>query len=178
MPPALPTDVLATLEAGAVEPRAGRIALRSTATPGEPPVQTSEALSDTLFFVVNFSFATLFFIACVISIAAADNPFAFLGGVIAVLPVACYVVAEWFCWYRQRRWLLRPLGILNLSLAAFFVFGLVTNIGEAITAEDPVNPLFILLFGFGFAVVAGYLGWCGWRRVHAVPPTPVDSMQG
>ncbi len=123
-------------------------------------------LLDTLCFVINFAFATLFFMACVISIGAADNPFAFIGGFLFVLPVACYAIAEWLCWYRRRYWLFRPLGILNLLLAAFFVFGLVTNVGEAFIAEDPIDPLFLLFFGLGFAVVAGYLAWCGWRRIH------------
>lgn len=45
---------------------------------------------DTLIFFVNFSVATLFFIACVISIAMMDIPFAFLGGIMMLLPVAGY----------------------------------------------------------------------------------------
>ena len=127
---------------------------------------------DALCFVINFAFATFFFIACVVSIGAADNPFAFIGGLMFVLPVACYAIAEWMCWYRKRHWLFRPLGILNLLLAAIFVFGLVTNVGEAFMADEPIDLLFIRIFGLGFAIVAGYLAWCGWRRVHAIPTVP------
>lgn len=133
---------------------------------------------DTLCFIINFAFATLFLIACIVSIVAGDNPFAFIGGLMFVLPVACYVIAEWVCWYRKRYWLFRPLGILNLLLAAFFVFGLVTNIGEALMAEEPIDPWFILIFAIGFAFVAGYLAWCGWRRFHAIPGEPRTIQNG
>ena len=124
-------------------------------------------LPDTICFVVNFAIALLFFVSCVISIGAADNPFAFLGGILFVSPVGLYAGAEWVCWYRQRHWLYRPLGVLNLLFSAFFVFGLVTNVGEALLADEPVDPLFILIFGLGFAIFAGYLWWCGWRRFHS-----------
>jgi len=131
---------------------------------------------DTLTFAINFAFSTLFFVACVVSIAAADNPFAFIGGLLFVLPVACYAIAEWVCWYRKRHWLFRPLGILNLLLAAFFVFGLVTNVGEALLADEPIDLWFIVIFGVGFAIVAGYFGWCGWRRFRAASSVP-DAIQ-
>lgn len=154
-----------------------------TSNPYTPPrhdnervVQSSWSLFHSVSFVLNFSFATFFFVACVVSVAAGDNPFALLGGIIAVIPVACYAVAEWICWYRKHFWLLRPLGIANLLLAAFFVFGLVTTIGEAFMADDPVDPVFILLFGFGFSLIAGYLGYCGWRRIHALPSPIVPSL--
>lgn len=131
---------------------------------------------DTLCFVINFTFTTLFLIVCVISIAAADNPFAFIGGFMLVLPVSCYAIAEWFCWYRKRHELTRTLGILNLLLAAFFVFGLVTTVGEVLMAEEPTDLWFILIFGTGFAIIAGYLAWCGWRRVRSIPGV-ADAMQ-
>jgi hypothetical protein len=122
--------------------------------------------SDTICFVVNFLIATLIFICAAVSIAMAANPYAFFGGIVIVLPVLCYAIAEWLCWYRDQHWLLRPLGILNLLLAALCAFGIITNIGEAIMADDPVSPLFILLLVSGFTLVTGYLGWCGWRRFH------------
>tara|TARA_R110002073_G_scaffold64719_3_gene161893 strand:- start:2468 stop:2944 length:477 start_codon:yes stop_codon:yes gene_type:complete len=134
---------------------------------------------DTLCFVINFTFATLFFIVCVIAIGAADNPFSFIGGFMLVLPVACYAIAEWICWYRKHHELTRPLGILNLLLAAFFVFGLVTTVGEVLMAEEPMDLWFILIFGTGFAIIAGYLAWCGWRRVRSIPRVsdtiPIDN---
>ncbi len=131
---------------------------------------------DTLCFVINFAVAILFLIACVVSIGAADNFFAFIGGLLFVLPVCCYAIAEWVCWYRKRHWLFRQLGILNLLLAGFVVFGLVTNVGEAFMADEPIDPWFITIFGSGFAFVAGYLVWCGWRRFHAIPSVP-DTIQ-
>ena len=146
-----------------------------------PPDTTDRSMSfaklplDTLCFVINFAFSTLFFIACATSIGTADNPFAFIGGLLFVLPVACYAVAEWVCWYRERNWLFRPLGILNLILAAFLAFALVTNVGEALMADEPIDPWFIMVFGLGFAFVAGYLAWCGWRRIHATRGVPSAS---
>ena len=143
-----------------------------------PPITTDRSMSfatpplDTLCFVINFTFSTLFFIACVSSIGTADNPFAFVGGLLFVLPVACYAVAEWVCWYRERNWLFRPLGILNLVLAAFVAFALVTNVGEALMADEPIDPWFIMVLSLGFVFVAGYLAWCGWRRIHAMRGVP------
>ncbi len=128
---------------------------------------------DTLLFGINFAVATLFFIACVIAIATADNPFAFLGGVFMLLPVLGYAIAEWLCWYRREHWLRRPMGILNLLLAAFFVFGGVTNVGEVVLADDPVDPMFLVIFGLGFVVISAYLGSCGWRRIH-LPTSATD----
>ena len=149
------------------------------ASPYLPPRNTADrSMSfatpplDTLCFVINFAFSTLFFIACATSIGTADNPFAFIGGFLFVLPVACYAIAEWVCWYREHDWLFRPLGILNLVLAAFVVFALVTNVGEALMADEPIDPWFIMIFGLGSAFVAGYLAWCGWRRIHAMPGIP------
>ena len=149
-----------------------------------PPMTTetqahpdSPAIIDTSFFVVNFAISALLFISCVISIAAADNPFAFIGGLFMVLPVLSYAIAEWLCWYRSRHWLYRPMGILNLLLAAFLVFGSVTNVGEAVLADDPVDPFFIVIFGLGFGMFSAYLTFCGWRRLHLYPsPTGTQSL--
>jgi hypothetical protein len=146
------------------------------ASPYTPPRHLSDSFMmpttralDTLCFLINFAISTFFLIACVVSIGAADNPFAFIGGLVFALPSTCYAIAEWMCWYRRRHWLFRSLGILNLLFAAFVAFGLITNLGEALLANEPVNPLFILLFGLGFTVFAGYLRWCGWRRIRAIP---------
>lgn len=124
---------------------------------------------DTLCFVINFTLATLVFIACAVSIAAADNPFSFFGGLLFAFPAACYAGAEWVCWYRKRYWLHRQLGILNLLAAAFFAFAMVTTVGEAFLTDEPIDVGFILIFGFNFAFVSGYLAWCGWRRFHSFP---------
>ena len=141
-----------------------------------PPRETADLslspptpIVDTVCFTINFSIAVLFFVASVVPIGTADNPLAFLGGLVLVFPIAAYAVAEWVCWYRQRHWLYRHLGIVNWLFAAFWTFGLVTNIGEALMADEPVDPLFILIFNLGFAILAGYLGWCGWRRFRAIP---------
>lgn len=153
------------------------------ASPHTPPRHLSESSTtsatralDTLCFLINSAISTLFLIACVVSIGAADNSFAFIGGLAFALPFACYTIAEWMCWYRRLFWLFRPLGILNLLFALFVAFGLITNLGEALTADEPVDPLFVLLFGLGFALFAGYLAWCGWRRVRATP-TALDVCQ-
>lgn len=142
-------------------------------TPPRNPTESSTTSAtralDTLCFLINSAISTLLLIACVVSIGAADNSFAFIGGLAFALPFACYTIAEWVCWYRRLYWLFRPLGILNLLFALFVAFGLITNLGEALMADEPVDPLFMLPFGLGFALFTGYLAWCGWRRVRATP---------
>ena len=93
----------------------------------------------------------------------------------AVFPVGCYIVAEWICWYRRRDWLKRPLGILNLLLSAFFLFGMVTNLGEAMIADGPIDVGFIALFVVGFGLIVAYLAFCGWRRIRT-NPTPTKHV--
>ena len=123
-------------------------------------------LVDTLIFAINFATAILLFVACFISVFAADSPFSFIGGLFTALPVAGYALAEWLCWYRRRRWLYRPMGTLNLLLSLFFVFGLVSNVGESVKNEGSADPIFIVVVGLGFGLIATYLGFCGWRRLH------------
>ena len=157
-------------------------------SPYDPPLdmapQTTRpnpAAIDALFFTVNATFALLIFAACVISIAAADNPFALIGGVIAVLPVGCYAVAEWICWYYEKTWLKRPLGILNMLLAAFFLFALASNVGEVLMADEPMDVGFVALFVLGLGAVAAYLGFCGWRRLRdsrSITMPPADPQDG
>lgn len=146
-------------------------------TPYEPPanmrtqpVPGKRSFNETLFFALNFSFSLLFFAGCVVSIGVADNAYAWIGGVILVLPTGIYATAEWICWYRNRSWLKRPLGVSNLFLAAFFLFGLVTNLGEAIMDSKPIDIGFAAVFVLSFVAISGYLGFCGWRRVHDAPP--------
>jgi hypothetical protein len=130
---------------------------------------------DTFFFTVNATVALLFFWACLVSVAVGDNPFAFIGGVMAVFPVGCYIVAEWICWYRRRDWLKRPLGIFNLLLSAFFLFGMVTNLGEAMIADGPIDVGFIAPLVVGFGLIVAYLAYCGWRRIRT-NPTPTKHV--
>jgi hypothetical protein len=139
-------------------------------------MQSSTRLLDTLCFGINISIASLLCIDCVVAIFTANTPHTFLGAVVCVIPSGWYAIAEWQCWYRKRLKLLRPLGMLNLALAALFTFGLVTNIGEALLVNKHVDPLFLLIFGLCFASIAGYLAWCGWRRIQA-KPNIVDAIQ-
>jgi hypothetical protein len=136
------------------------------------PTPSRTRAVDSLCFAINFLLALLFVSCCVISLGVGDNPFAFIGSVLFVLPVAAYATAEWVCWYRERRSLLRPLGKLNLLGAAFFAFGLVANLGEAFIGAQPVDPLLVVALICILGTLSGYLFWCGWRRLHAIPDVP------
>ncbi|KAA5546001.1 hypothetical protein FYK55_03580 [Roseiconus nitratireducens] len=129
----------------------------------------SNRFIDTAIFATNFSIATILLMACVIAIATADNPFSFLSGLFLVVPVLGYAIAEWACWYRERNWLGRPLGILNLLLAAFFLFAAATNVIEVAQDRESVDPWFLVVFGLGFGMFSAYLGYCGWRRIRRAP---------
>mgnify|MGYP003343222506 CR=1 FL=1 len=107
----------------------------------------------------------------VLSIAAADNPYSFLGGVCLVLPVLGYAVAEWVGWYRPRPSLSRPLGVLNLLAAVVLVLGGVGNVGAALRADEPRDLRFIVALGAGFGLAAAYLAYSGWRRLHHFAPS-------
>ena len=129
------------------------------------------SLIDTALFAINFAVAVLVFVSCVLSIAAADNPYSFLGGVCLVLPVLGYAVAEWVGWYRPRPSLSRPLGVLNLLAAVVLVLGGVGNVGAALRADEPRDLRFIVALGAGFGLAAAYLAYSGWRRLHHFAPS-------
>ncbi|TWT34487.1 hypothetical protein [Blastopirellula retiformator] len=123
---------------------------------------------DTLVFVVNFSVAILVLASCIISVVVASNPFAFLGGLIVILPAVGYAALEWCCWYRRRHWLSAPLGAMNLAGALFFLFGLAANFAEMLTARDPVDASLLIFVGLACGLPAIYLGITGWRRLRSV----------
>ncbi|PNY33863.1 hypothetical protein [Rhodopirellula sp. MGV] len=77
---------------------------------GEQNADASGRRLETLFFGVNFTLATMLFITSVIAIVVADNPYSMIGGLLLVLPVLGYAIAEWIRWYRQVSSLDRPMG--------------------------------------------------------------------
>ena len=90
-------------------------------------------------------------------------------------PSLIYSLCEWLVLYRRRVTIERKLGFVNLACAAFVVFGIVTNVGEALMDEIPLDITFL----FWFAVIGGsivaYLISCGlcrlrWTRVANSAP--------
>lgn len=137
----------------------------SPLAPCSPASDAPLRIIDTLVFVVNFLVASLLFASCVVSIGSGDDPYDFLAALALVLPVAGYAIAEWCCWYCRRERLYAPLGGLNLAVCLFLLFGLVTGLGEVLTAKDPVDPQSLVYFTLICGPTAGYLGVTGWRRL-------------
>ena len=130
------------------------------------PVAAAYPFARISFALVNFAVAVLFAISCVISVAAPESPFQFLGGLMFAAPIAFYAFCEWLVLYRRRASTERKLGIANLACAAFAAFGVVTNVGEAVMSDDP--PGFQFLFGFTLigVCITVYLTASGWCRLR------------
>ncbi len=118
-----------------------------------------------VFFFINFWLAVLLTLMSIVSVAMMENPFAFLGGIMMMAPTGMYATTEWFAYYRNRRSLEFPLGILNLCAAGFVMFGLITTIGEELLSEEPLATEFLFGFATVGLVIAGYLAACGLFRV-------------
>ena len=145
---------------------------QTPANPYEPPtsdqviVSSKREIVRLLFSLVNFATSVLFFISCVIAIATMESPGSFFGGILGFAPLLIYSLCEWLVLYRRRVTIERKLGFANLACAAFVVFGIVTNIGEALMDESPLDFTFL----FWFAIIGGsifaYLIACGWCRLR------------
>jgi hypothetical protein len=118
-----------------------------------------------VFFFINFWLAVLLTQMSIVSVAMMENPFAFLGGIMMMAPTGMYATTEWFAYYRKRRSLEFPLGILNFCAAGFVMFGLITTIGEAQMSEEPPSKEFFVGFATIGLGIAGYLAACGLFRV-------------
>lgn len=119
-----------------------------------------------VFFAVNFSVSVFLAATCVVGIVVADNPFSFMGGLMLLGPSGLYSLLEWFAYYRGRRSLERPLGVLNLCGAGFLLFGLITNIGEAFTYDEPPSMALLASFTAIFLSLIAYLAASGWFRLR------------
>ena len=119
------------------------------------------------FFVINFAIATLLAICCVVSVAAPESPYQFLGGVALAVPFSAYAFCEWLAFYRKRESLARRLAVSNAVFAA--VAGLCLFGGAAeFLEEGPHNVAGLLFFGSVAVVVTGYLGFMAWTRLRWV----------
>ncbi len=129
------------------------------------------------FFAVNFSVSVFLFLASIVGIAAGaiNNPGAFLGGVVLLVPSGLYAIGEWLAYYRNRRLLERPLGALNLCGAAFMGLSLVKEVADSIIRNEPAPVAFYFWFALAFGVTATYLAACAWFRLRlAERATEVD----
>ena len=135
-----------------------------TSTP--QPVVAAYPVARISFAFVNFAVAVLFSISCVISVAAPESPFQFLGGLMFAAPIAFYALCEWLVLFRRRVSTERKLGIANLACAAFATFGVVTNVGEAVMSDDPPGFQFLFWFTLIGACITAYLIASGWCRLR------------
>lgn len=117
------------------------------------------------FALINFCVATFFAINSVVGIAAPETPGAFFGSILGLLPFSIYGWSEWCVLYHLQSSKERILGYWNLGAAAFVAFGIVTNVGEVLMDDGPLDVQFL----FGFTLIGGsiaaYLAVCGWSRL-------------
>ena len=115
---------------------------------------------------MNFSLAVLLAISGVIGVVAPESPGQFLGGLMFTVPFAFYAWCEWLVLYRRKSSTERKLGIANLACGAFAAFGVVTNVGEALTSDDPPGFQFLFWFTLIGVAITGYLVASGWCRLR------------
>jgi hypothetical protein len=124
----------------------------------------------TIFFAVNFALSISMVGICVGALAevfgGGGSPGSLMGGMCFIWPAAVCAIAEWALYFRNVRWLERPLGIFAGLVGALTFFALVTNAGEAIVKGD--SPGIGAWFGFGSIclALAAYGLWCAWLRIR------------
>lgn len=82
-----------------------------------------------------------------------------------LLPFTVYGWAEWYVLYHLHESKERTLAYWNLGAAAFVTFGIVTNVGEALMDDGPLDLQFMFWFTLIGISIAAYLAACGWRRL-------------
>jgi hypothetical protein len=121
------------------------------------------------------SVAAAFSAGCLYSIIAPESGGAFARGILGFAPTLIYAGLEGFTFALGNRGLGRTLGKLNLGCAAFFTFGLVTNIAEAFTEETPPSLGMLVIVTTIFGVIIGYLCVSGMFRLRASEPPAATS---
>ena len=117
------------------------------------------------FFLINFSLAVLFFIACVKGLIAPEMLVEAVGSVLFIVPAIGYAVCEWLAFYRGQRVIERRLGYANLALAASVTVMVITGVGEAMTKDDPLEMRSLVEAVLRDGTVVAYLTASGWHRV-------------
>jgi hypothetical protein len=119
-----------------------------------------------LFYIVNFSLGTFFLLGClgtiVVFLFGYANPRVLLASLVFLPFPAGLVLLEWLGFRRNIESMDVATGVVCLAVAAFAVFGVIANVGEAIISD--------WLRGFGWFVaggiaVAGYFALCGTLRI-------------
>ena len=140
--------------------------------PYEPPKAASHVAGERwnrlrgAFFAIDFVAAVLLTVSCVISVAAPESPFQFLGAIMSSLPVILYAVCEWLAFYHRKHSVERKLGYVNLGFAALAGFAVVTTIGEVIMSDEPTSLQFLFWFTLIGCVITAHLALSGWCRLQ------------
>ena len=140
--------------------------------PFEPPASQidpsggARSLLRITFALVNFVLAVVFAIAGVISIVAPESPGQFLGGLMITAPFAFYAFCEWLVLYRKNESAERALGIANLACAGFAIFGVLTNLREALSSEARPDDRFLMRFVLIGGTIVAYLIASGCFRLR------------
>jgi hypothetical protein len=132
---------------------------------------------DLVFFLINFvsclAFIFLSAVAIVGSIFGSGSPYEFFGALIFMGPAILFAIGEWLLFVRRWEGLSRPLGVICGVIAAFWTFGLVADVFEALFGQRrpdrPYQPdmmWFWLIFGAFCVTISAYNTVCCWHRFH------------
>ena len=128
------------------------------------------------FFIINFLGATTLMVLGAAAVGQAASPGSFLGGIMISPVAAAFAVAEWAAWHGRRVEVERVLGVACLFLCALSVFGVVTNVAEALQSSWPGDFVWVVVIGMP---IASYFGICGvlrvWRRQEPGKPDAGDG---
>jgi len=117
-----------------------------------------------IFFAVNFGLSLLFLACGVYCIGAMKTPFSFLGGILFSGPTAAFAIGEWVAWYRRRKDIVLILAVACLCLSGLAVFGVATNVVEALQTGWPHGFTWFVVIG---SCIAGYFAFCGLMRLRS-----------
>lgn len=139
--------------------------------PENTPTKQSELVPWSMVFCAVNCAACLFWIVFVVLWLAevSQGNIGLVPSAVAILialPAVAIGFLEWLLYSRQARKLERPLGIFTGLIGLLALFGLISNIGEAIVKGGPSDVLWWLSFGSICLTIAAYGFWCCWMRVR------------
>lgn len=108
---------------------------------------------------------SVLWIAIILAGCVQGDPFAFIGAVL-VLPIATFLgVAQYASLIRRSRVAAQTVGILLGLMCAFWLFGMVANVGEALLDKSIEWRFLVGFIAFLLAIAAsiGIAAWANWR---------------
>ena len=81
-------------------------------------------------------------------------------------PSTVYALCEWLVLYRNKISIERSLGVANLACGGLIAFGVIANLYEALTSNNPPGDTFIIWFVLIGRSITIYLFASGWYRTR------------